>query len=276
LPEYIFPETTMKTKVHGLAKALAVDCLEDAKMDLKSQSDKDKWRTGCIIANQYGVQDIRHETAGKLRLIKQMPHVVSSVLALDYEIRGHTGSTSGASVGSMMAIGAAYRLIRDNYMDRVLVGGLDFNCNQNVLPGMDAFGALCRDHNDDPKNAAKPFDKNRTGTVLSDGGAMILLESERVANARGAPQIYGEVCGYGQTNDAHHIMKPWDDGVGILAAALGAMQEENLHPSQLDAVNCHARSTVSGDGSEAHCLHALFSCGEAVKNIDEFQALSPE
>lgn len=86
-----------------------------------------------------------------------------------------------------MGIGAAYRLIRDGYMDRVLVGGLDYNCNQNVLPGMDAFGALCRDHNDDPKNAAKPFDINRSGTVLSDGGAMIMLESEEAALKRNAP-----------------------------------------------------------------------------------------
>lgn len=119
----------MKSKVHSLAKALAEDCLDDAKIDLLGQTRAAKWRTGCIIANQYGVQDIRHETAGKLRLVKQMPHVVSSTLALDYEIRGHTGSPSGASVAGMMAIGAAYRLIRDNYMDRVLVGGLDFNCN---------------------------------------------------------------------------------------------------------------------------------------------------
>jgi len=119
----------MKTKVHSLAKALAVDALEDAKIDLVGQSNRDKWRTGCIVANQYGVQDIRHETAGKLRLVKQMPHVVSSVLAIDYEIRGYTGSPSGASVAGMMGIGAAYRLIRDGYMDRVLVGGLDFNCN---------------------------------------------------------------------------------------------------------------------------------------------------
>ena len=63
---------------------------------------------------------------------------------------------------------------------------------------MDNFGALCRDHNHDPQHAAKPFDKNRSGTVLSDGGAMIMLESEKAAAARGgAPQVYGEVCGYG-------------------------------------------------------------------------------
>ena len=63
---------------------------------------------------------------------------------------------------------------------------------------MDAFGALCRDHNHDPENAAKPFDINRTGTVLSDGGAMIMLESEDSAHQRGVKNIYGEISGYGQ------------------------------------------------------------------------------
>ncbi len=126
-----------------------------------------------------------------------MPHVVSSMIAMDYKIRGLTGSPSGASVGSLMAIGQAFRLIRDGYMDRMIVGGLDYNCNQNVLPGMDAFGALCRDHNHDPENACKPFDKNRSGTVLGDGGAMILLETEESALKRNAPHIYGEVVGYG-------------------------------------------------------------------------------
>ena len=82
-------------------------------------------------------------------------------------------------------------------MDKMIVGGLDYNCNQNVLPGMDAFGALCRDHNDSPDQACKPFDKNRSGTVLGDGGAFILLETEESALKRNAPHIYGEVLGFG-------------------------------------------------------------------------------
>lgn len=82
-------------------------------------------------------------------------------------------------------------------MDRMIVGGLDLNCNANVLPGMDSFGALCRDSNHDPEGSAKPFDINRSGTVLSDGGGMIYLETEESALARGRTKIYGEVAGYG-------------------------------------------------------------------------------
>jgi len=129
LPEYELPETSLKTQIHSLAKALAVDAIEDADIDLMGQSNADKWRTGCIMANIYGVQEIRHETAGKLRLLKQMPHVVCSLICLDYGIRGHISAASGASVAGAVAIGDAYRLIRDGYMDRILVGGLDYNCN---------------------------------------------------------------------------------------------------------------------------------------------------
>lgn len=110
---------------------------------------------------------------------------------------GHISAPAGASVGGMMAMGEAFRLIRDGYMDRILVGGLDYNCNQNVLPGMDAFGALCTTFNDNPEAACRPFDKTRAGTVLSDGGGMVLLESEEHALKRNAPNMYCEIGGYG-------------------------------------------------------------------------------
>jgi 3-oxoacyl-[acyl-carrier-protein] synthase II len=175
-----------------------------------------------------------------------------------------------------MAIGEAYRLIKDGYMDRVIVGGLDYNCNQNVIPGMDAFGALCTTHNNSPEDACMPFDINRSGTVVSDGGAMILLESEEFAHKRKAKQIYGEVIGYGQTNDATSIMRPEENGLGILAAVMAAINDAGIHPLDIDAVNCHARSTVAGDPSEAYCLHSLFACGNQIKSSEEFAKLAPE
>ena len=141
---------------------------------------------------------------------------------------------------------------------------------------MDAFGALCTTHNKTPEDACMPFDVNRSGTVVSDGGAMILLESEEFALKRKAKQIYGEVIGYGQTNDAHHILRPYDNGLGILAAIMAAVNDAGIHPLDIDAVNCHARSTVSGDNSEAYCLHSLFACGNKVKSAGDFSKLAPE
>lgn len=83
---------------------------------------------------------------------------------------------------------------------------------------MDAFGALCTTFNDDPEAACRPFDKSRAGTALSDGGGMIMLESEEHADKRNAPNKYVELAGYGQTNDASSILRPNEDGSGVITA----------------------------------------------------------
>lgn len=103
-------------------------------------------------------------------------------------------------------------------MDTILVGGVDFNCDHNAIDGMDSFSALAKTFNDNPDAAMRPFDKQRAGTVLADGGGMILLEALECAQKRGAPQIYGEVAGFGQTSDAYHALRPTDQGVGLIKA----------------------------------------------------------
>lgn len=144
--------------------------------------------------------------------------MVAAILSIEHGIKGHLSAPNASSAGSAVAIGEAYRLIRDGYMDRVLVGGLDYNCDQNVLPGMDAFGAVCSTSNDSPQDACRPFDESRAGTVLSDGGGMILLESLEVATQRKAAKIYGEIVGFGMASDAYHALRPTESGVGLIKA----------------------------------------------------------
>lgn len=172
-------------------------------------------------------------------------------------------------------MGEAFRLIRDGYADRMLVGGLDYNCNQNVIPGMDAFGALCTSYNDDPENACKPMDKNRAGTVLGDGGGMILLESQESAEARGA-NILCEIAGYGQTNDASNLMRPLVDGLGLVKAIHKALAIGRVHPSEISAFNCHARSTIVGDDAEVAGIRALLASSLVFPTLEEFLAQTPE
>jgi 3-oxoacyl-[acyl-carrier-protein] synthase II len=134
---------------------------------------------------------------------------------------------------------------------------------------MDAFGALCTTFNDNPEAACMPFDKKRAGTVLSDGGAMILLESEESARARDA-RVYCEVAGFGQTNDASHILRPLPDGVGLVTAIINALIIAKIHPSQISAFNCHARATPVGDAAEVVGIRALIAAGEKYKTFEEF------
>ena len=169
--------------------------------------------------------------------------MVSALVAIEHGIKGHVSAPGCTSAGSALALGEAYRLIKHGYMDRVLVGGLDFNCDQNVIPGMDAFGALCTTFNDSPAEACRPFDLRRAGTVLSDGGGMIMLESLESAIQRNAKKIYAEIAGYGMTCDAYHALKQTESGEGLIKAVQSALFEAGLSPFQIDAFNCHATST---------------------------------
>lgn len=119
-----------------------------------------------------------------------MNHLICAQVAMEYGIKGHVSGTTMASAGGAIAIGEAYRLIKDGYCDRVLTGGLDYNVNANCVGGMNSFKALTRKHNDCPDEAMRPFDCKRSGTVISDGGALLMLESEESAAKRGVSTVY--------------------------------------------------------------------------------------
>jgi len=137
---------------------------------------------------------------------------------MEYGIKGHVSATTMASAGGAIAIGEAFRLVKNGYADRMLVGGLDYNVHPNCVGGMNAFGALTRSFNHDPEGAMRPFDKSRSGTVISDGGALFILETEESASKRGTTQIYGEVAGFQMNCDAYHALRPTDSGVGLISA----------------------------------------------------------
>ena len=129
----------------------------------------------------------------------------------------------------------------------MVVGGLDYNVHQNAMEGMDSFKALTRSHNESPDSAMRPFDKKRAGTVLSDGGACLFLETEESAKSRGISQIYGEVAGFHMTCDAFHVLRPTDSGIGLISAIQEALLEAKVIPHDISAFNCHATSTPVGD-----------------------------
>jgi len=145
--------------------------------------------------------------------------MLPAIVALKYGIKGWVSAPSASSASGSVALGEAYRMIKDGYMDRVLVGGLDLNVNRTVVNGMDAFGAVTK-FDGPPELASRPFDQARSGTMISDGGALILLETQDSASQRGVKRddIYGEMSGFGLNCDAFHALRPTDSGVGLVAA----------------------------------------------------------
>lgn len=233
-------------------------------------------RTGILISNQYGVQEVDAGSGGKLRLIKQMNHMISAQIAMEYGIKGHVSGSSMASAGGAIAIGEAFRLVKHGYADRILVGGLDYNVHENCISGMNAFGALTKKNNETPESAMMPFDRQRSGTVVSDGGALLLIESEESASKRGVSQIYGEVAGFHMNCDAYHALRPTDSGVGLISSIQEAMIEAGVIPRDISAFNCHATSTPVGDASETKCIRSILATADQAKTLEDFRMLGPE
>ena len=271
--------TSLNEPIYSLGSAIIAQTLRDAAWKEAQLNERELRKTGILVANQYGVQEVgKDKEAGKLRLIKEMNHIVPAQAAMAYGFKGHVGMTTMASAGGGIAIGEAFRLIKHGYMDRMVVGGFDYNVNENVMEGMDAFKALTRTQNDTPDEAMRPFDKKRSGTVLSDGGACLFLETEESAERRGVSQVYGEVAGYHMTCDAYHVLRPTDSGIGLISAIQEALIEAGVAPQHVSAFNCHATSTPVGDKSEASCIASILGAAHQrnVKTLDDFKAISPE
>ena len=198
---------------------------------------------------------------------------------MDHGFKGPVSGTSMASAGGAIAIGEAFRLVKNGYADRILAGGFDYNVNANCVGGMNAFKAVTRSFNDDPEGAMRPFDAKRSGTVISDGGALLMLETEESAAKRGAlDKAYGEIGGFNMNCDAFHALRPTSTGVGLISAIQEAMIEAGVVPSDISAFNCHATSTPVGDASEAQCITSILAANQRhqISSVDDLRRLTPE
>ena len=155
------------------------------------------------------------------------------------------------------------RTIQYGDADIVLAGGSEFATTVMGLGGFGQAKALST-RNDSPTEASRPWDKDRDGFVLSDGGGALVLEELEHAKARGA-RIYAEVVGFGMSGDAHHITAPPEDGNGAKRAMQAAMRDAGANPSDVQYVNAHATSTPLGDVAETLALTGAF--GDAAKKV---------
>jgi len=154
------------------------------------------------------------------------------------------------------ALGEAASIIRRGDADVILAGGSEAPLSPVALAGYGSMGALST-HNADPTRASRPFDKTRNGFVLSEGGAVLVLESEEHARARGAV-ILAEIAGYGATADAHHMVEPSPGGEGAARAMRAALRSARADPAEVDYLNAHGTSTPTNDRLETAAIKAVF------------------
>ncbi len=190
-------------------------------------------------------------------------NMISGHLSIRYGLRGPNLGVVTACTTSTHAIGLAMRTIQFGDADLLIAGGGEMATTVCGLASFAQAKALSR-RNDDPQRASRPWDRDRDGFVLGDGGGAVILESLEHARARGA-HIYAELIGFGMSGDAYHITLPPEDGEGARLAMANALKDAALGPEAVQYVNAHATSTLAGDKAETIALKRAF--GDHAKRL---------
>ncbi len=199
----------------------------------------------------------------KYEIRNKFPFFIPGYIAGRHNIKGPLMATSNACASSNYAIGEAMRRIRSGEIDMAITGSCDEMIDAYILTGFNLLGALST-NNKNPESASRPFDAERDGFVLGEGAAVLVLEEESCARARGA-DIICELSGYASSSDAEKITACRPDGGMLKLAMEQAMLDASLTPSGINYINPHATSTRLNDAAETRAIKLLF--GAAAKDI---------
>ena len=192
-----------------------------------------------------------------------LPDTAPGKIAIEFGLRGPNMSIATACASGTNAVGEAAAIIRRGIADVMVTGGAEAGIVKMCIAGFSNMGALSQ-RNDNPQGASRPFDRDRDGFVAGEGSAILILESEEHARARGAT-IYAELLGYGASADAYHITAPDENGKGAIIAMTGALADAGVEPEDVDYLNAHGTSTELNDRAETLAVKKVF--GEAAYNL---------
>ncbi|MET7756049.1 beta-ketoacyl-[acyl-carrier-protein] synthase family protein [Streptomyces sp. NPDC005389] len=206
-------------------------------------------------------QDDVLETAGTRRVSPRtvpmlMPNAAAALISIEYGARAGVYTPVSACSSGAEAIALGARLIRSGEADVVIAGGTEAAITPITVAGFVQAQALSR-HTTEPASASRPFAADRTGFVLSEGAAVVVLESAEHATARGA-RVHATLAGAGIAADAHHITAPATDGSGQISAMRKALAQARMTPEHISHINAHATGTPVGDVAEAHAIREVF------------------
>lgn len=236
----------------------------------------DRRRLGIVIGSGIGglgslelAHGLWHEQRSKLPIKRYalpmlIPNAPAGQVAIEFGARGECKAISTACAAGTMAIGDGWRMLIHGEADLVLAGGAD-----GVAGDHDAFGLMGFDRlktlstrNDEPQRASRPFDRDRDGFVLSEGGAVLLLEREEHARARGA-KIYAAIAGYAANCDGYSMMQPDESGETVRDLIEGALRSARIAPGDVDHISAHGTSTQVNDRMEARAFGLAFGARAA-------------
>ncbi|PLK46471.1 beta-ketoacyl-ACP synthase II [Emticicia sp. TH156] len=187
---------------------------------------------------------------------KMIADSASGQISIKYGFRGPNYITVSACASTNNAIIDAFNYIRLGRVNICISGGSEAAITQAGIGGFNGLRAMS-ERNDDPATGSRPYDKDRDGFVLGDGGAALILEEYEHAVARGA-KIYCEIVGGGMSSDAYHITAPHPEGFGAFLSMQDALEDANMKPEEVDYINTHGTSTPLGDPQEIKAIEQLF------------------
>ncbi len=259
------PKLARRTsRVTQFALVAAQEAVRDAGLNL---ADEDPYRIGVLIGvsgsalegttdavirvHERGAEAIHPLTGAVVP-----PNMAAGQIAMSMGLHGPSFSIASACATGGHSIGEAFEMVRRGTVDVILAGGSEALVWPVSLAGYAALGALSQ-RNDDPPRASRPFDLHRDGFVLAEGAAVLVLESESHARARGA-RVYAELAGYGATTDAFHPVAPLETGEVAARAMELAMRQANISPRDVGYINAHGTSTQLGDIAETRAIRTAF------------------
>ncbi|HEY0306245.1 MAG TPA: beta-ketoacyl-ACP synthase II [Longimicrobiales bacterium] len=239
------------------AVASARMALADAQLDYESvDSDRVAVQMGSALGGMsYAEEQVARLMTGGIRAVDPSVALTtfcgaaSCSVAIEFGFTGPNSTNAMSCASGTVAVGEAWRLIRDGSADIAVAGGVEAPLSPLCFGAFAIIRAMST-RNEEPELACRPFDKNRDGFIMGEGACSLVLERYDLAVARGA-HIYAEICGYANTNDAHHMTAPRPDGSQAARAMKNALRIAGIEPNEVDYVNPHGSSTPLNDATES-------------------------
>ncbi len=265
-PQDFMPKKEARRVEPFIAYALAATrmAIEDSGLVIDSSNET---RVGVITGCGLGGLRFMEDTV--LRVSQEGPRWVSpffipmmignmapGLISVHFGARGPNSSLATACAAGAHAVGNSFRLIQNGTADAMITGGTEGVISPSCIAGFNSMKALST-RNDEPQKASRPFDRDRDGFVVGEGGGILIIEALDHALARNAP-IYAEISGYGMSGDGYHMTSPPPDGNGAVRCMTAALEDAGIDGNRIDYINAHGTSTPLNDLYETRAIKTVF------------------
>ncbi len=265
-----FKEARRRDRFEQLAVASMKEALETSGLEITEQSTH---RIGVIVSsaigglrsmqdNIYTLKEQGFRKVSPFSIAMMMPNGAAGIISIDHGIRGPSFSVASACASGSDGIGVAWMMLRSGMIDVAIAGGSEATVTPVGIGAFDRATAITR--NPDWKTNPKPFDKNWDGLVMGEGAALLVMETESHAKARGA-NILAELAGWSSNSDGFHVTSPREDGSGGGMAIINALETAHVNADEVGYINAHGTATVMNDAAETTSIKYAF--GEKAYSI---------